>query len=570
MISFFLTRAIKLLYSCVCLLSFLLPSLPRYCISMPDLPQELIDRLIDEVSESTEVLKNISLVGKSWLHRARYHLFRCMTLAPQDPNEIREYYEHLKRQTSSMSHGGGGRNYYQALSLPERQFLDSPLARNSQPTKLLLSSISDIIRYVRVLRLESSIRIGGGRRISPVEYFHRWLGYGGDRAEDCLLMRDLSFDEDFGIKQEDRWNAVDIPWGHRAGLYAIPFKHLRYIYIQWSVFGWIASSPVPEEVDDLEDDISANPNLWPGYQLGMLLKSSGKTLEQIFIDEYPGFQLEQYTSTDSADGLLNILARNAPNLRSFCLGGPILPIRNALRADEYLDTPKFVTRDRPVYRTGEEVPPVCPDPTCDLNDEEALPPHAGLSLERFFLQGFDSETVLLIEDALLNNGGLSVQKIKHLALSAMPEDFSYTLLFSRLRRSLTHLTLDVDQSTSNIELRFSSFPNLEFLQLIISSDDPTDLGHIICSLHNSAFTSSFSRFSNPAPLPGLLPIISSSLVSPRQFRLHITFGPGAQANIASNYLQSSSIDGYVLNEEPDHQAQCHSFIYQDWDPDTEP
>ncbi|KAJ3710894.1 hypothetical protein DFJ43DRAFT_1009125 [Lentinula guzmanii] len=56
---------------------------------MSDLPQEVIDRFIDELSNSIEDLRNLSLVCRSWLRRARYHLFRSITLGPQDFKEIR-------------------------------------------------------------------------------------------------------------------------------------------------------------------------------------------------------------------------------------------------------------------------------------------------------------------------------------------------------------------------------------------------------------------------------------------------------------------------------------------------
>ncbi|KAJ3863140.1 hypothetical protein EV359DRAFT_21196, partial [Lentinula novae-zelandiae] len=50
--------------------------------TMPDLPQELIDRFIDNFLHSIDDLKNLSLVSKSWLPRARYYIFRFITLAP--------------------------------------------------------------------------------------------------------------------------------------------------------------------------------------------------------------------------------------------------------------------------------------------------------------------------------------------------------------------------------------------------------------------------------------------------------------------------------------------------------
>ncbi|KAJ3805852.1 hypothetical protein F5876DRAFT_81330 [Lentinula aff. lateritia] len=507
---------------------------------MPDLPQELIDRFVDDHSESTEDLKNLSLVGRCWLHRARYHLFRLITLAPQDPKEIREYYAYLRRRVSIPARGG--RNHYHALTSSEQRLLHSSLTQNPQPQKQFLSSLSDTLPYVRGLRLESSIRIGGGRKIPPMEYFHRWLGYGNEYAEESLLMRDLvSYDDNFLEKQNERWEAVDLPWGHRAGLHGLPFRNLRYLHIQWSAFGWISSLPVAEDIDgDLPD--SVNPDMWPGYQLGKLLKSSADTLNHVSIDEYPGFQLEQYgTPTHNTDALLDILAENAPNLKSLSLGGLMVPRRMSPHSmhDHYIDSPDpvpFFSRDRPAYRTGEEVPPVYSDP---IYNDGTTPRHAiRLSLERLYLRGFDSKSTLLIEDVLLNRGILS-SNTEYLALSAMPEDFDYMFLFSRLRQSITHLTLDLDNSTCNLKLKFTTFPKLRYLQVIIDINADADLEDIIYSLYDSAFPMD-AGYHRTIPLLSLFPhryevqpplSVHKLKTSSQQFRLHIEFGHKLQQHI---------------------------------------
>ncbi|KAJ4465262.1 hypothetical protein C8J55DRAFT_566376 [Lentinula edodes] len=526
---------------------------------MPDLPQELIDRFVDDHSESTEDLKNLSLVGRCWLHRARYHLFRLITLAPQDPKEIKEYYAYLRRRVSMPARGG--RNHYHALTSSEQRLLHSSLTQNPQPQKQFLFSLSDTLPYVRGLRLESSIRIGGGRKIPPMEYFHRWLGYGDEYAEESLLMRDLvSYDDSFLEKQNARWEAVDLPWGHRAGLHELPFRNLRYLHIQWSVFGWISSSPVAEDIDgDLPD--SVNPDMWPGYQLGKLLKSSADTLNHVSIDEYPGFQLEQYgTPTHDTDALLDILAENAPNLKSLCLGGLMVPRRMIPHPmHDYIDNSDpvpFFSRDRPSYRTGEEVPPVYSDPI--YNDRTTPRQAIRLSLERLYLRGFDPKSTLLIEDVLLNRGILS-SNTKYLALSAMPEHFDYMFLFSRLRQSITHLTLDLDKSSAlvqsffyrvtnlisvlivrTLKLEFTTFPKLKYLQVIM---DPTidahaNLEHIICSLYDSAFPmddghrrSSWLFFRHEVQPSSSVHI---SKTSSQQFRLHVAFRHGIQSYIGSS------------------------------------
>ncbi|KAJ3819874.1 hypothetical protein EV361DRAFT_769914, partial [Lentinula raphanica] len=54
----------------------------RVSTTMSSLPQELIDRIIDEFHNSSQDLNTLSLVGRSWLQRARFHIFRYLTLVP--------------------------------------------------------------------------------------------------------------------------------------------------------------------------------------------------------------------------------------------------------------------------------------------------------------------------------------------------------------------------------------------------------------------------------------------------------------------------------------------------------
>lgn len=54
--------------------------------TMPDLPQELIDRIIDEISQcdSTHDLRTCCLVQKRWVERSRRHLFKEISLYATD------------------------------------------------------------------------------------------------------------------------------------------------------------------------------------------------------------------------------------------------------------------------------------------------------------------------------------------------------------------------------------------------------------------------------------------------------------------------------------------------------
>lgn len=53
--------------------------------SLPELPQELIDLIIDELQTDVHTLRAGALAGRVFLHRARTHLFRQLVLAPPLP-----------------------------------------------------------------------------------------------------------------------------------------------------------------------------------------------------------------------------------------------------------------------------------------------------------------------------------------------------------------------------------------------------------------------------------------------------------------------------------------------------
>ncbi|KAJ3817794.1 hypothetical protein F5880DRAFT_1511488 [Lentinula raphanica] len=419
---------------------------------MTHLPQEIINRFIDEFYDSVKDLKILTLVAKSWLHRARQHLFRSLTLVPQDLQAIRDKYANVKRRDS-----------YKILIDPndflteqDRHFLHSPLAENPQATQTFLSSITDTLPFVRGLRLLPHVQVGG-EKILAREYLHDWLGYGGDEhASRCRLRWRSSSYEDYLERRQATWDSVDLPWARGAGLHALPFRNLRFLEIQWSVFIW-----TPPSERGLVGP--ANPKDWPAYQLAMLVKSNGGTLEYVSIDEYPGFRLEQSDSTLNGDGLLDLLAKNAPNLRSLYLGG----LREASYPQLDLVQPQgfedFLSDSRPLYISGEEIPDVM------LGDDSFLErPTIPSDLERLFIRGFDSESTTLIEDALLNRGIFSVKSLTHLTLSVMPKGYDYMFMFSKVQKSLTHLTLDLKDSNG-------SMPVVQVIKLLHISFGPSAL-----------------------------------------------------------------------------------------------
>ncbi|KAJ3712599.1 hypothetical protein C8R42DRAFT_780378 [Lentinula raphanica] len=477
---------------------------------MTRLPQELIDRFIDEFHDSIKDLKVLSLVATSWLQRARYHLFRSLTLVPQDLQAIRDSYADVKRR-ASLKYIMDPDDF---LLYHERQFLNSPLAENPQSTQSFLSSITNTLPYVRGLRLLSYVEVGG-KEILPREYIRDWLGYGGEEYALHCRVRGKSR-EDFLENQKARWDAVDLPWGHGAGLHALPFRNLRFLEIQWSVFSW--TPPSERGLVDPTDTFH-----WPGYQLAMLINSNSDTLNHVCINEYPGFKLEQFSLSLNGDALLDLIAGNAPNLRSLCLRG----LREPFYVHLVLDQPEsfeedFLSESRPLYPSGEEIPYI----TLDHNSVNTNP-----SLECLFIQGFDSESTILIEDAILNRGVFSVQNLSHLALSVMPKSYDYMFMFSKVHETLTHLTIDLEDSSSNLKLKFYLFPRLECLQLMIHSTYHTwqNLHNMIESLSDNVYR-----------LDGTLPVVQVIRL------LHISFGSHAHLP-TRGFLLSASVDEFLTN-----------------------
>lgn len=81
--------------------------------TMPDLPQELIDKIIDEISQcdSTHSLRACCLVQKRWVERSRRHLFKEVSLYATD---------HFKNWIKLIPSGSNG-PYHHVRTLMYRQ-----------------------------------------------------------------------------------------------------------------------------------------------------------------------------------------------------------------------------------------------------------------------------------------------------------------------------------------------------------------------------------------------------------------------------------------------------------------
>ncbi|KAJ3763705.1 hypothetical protein EV360DRAFT_66095 [Lentinula raphanica] len=454
---------------------------------MSHLPQELIDRFIDEFQDSVNDLKVLSLVGRSWLHRARYHLFPSLVLIPQDLQAIRDHYADLQRRASLLYIID--RDDY--LTLNDKDYMRSPLAGNPQSTQSFLSSITNTLPYVRGLRLASYVRIG--RQVQPAtEYFHRWLGHRGDYPTSHCRDRSSLLNEYFRERQKALWDAIDLPWGSGTGIHALPFRNLRSLVIHWSVFSW---TPPPEhgQVVGL-----TNPNHWPAFQLAMLIQANADTLDHVSIRGYPGFRFKQYDSTLIEDILLYLITKSAPNLRSLSLGGLQDPYIPQIHASEPEESDDSLSGSRLLYPSGDEVPYA-------MLDDNSLPQtFTSPSLECFFIQGFTSESTILIEDAIFNHGVFSVQG------------------------NLTHLSLDLNDTTCNLNLKFCSFPKLESLQLLLHSTYLTwsNLHDMIESLSENVYH-----------LDGSLPVVQEVKL------LHVSLeGHSLPSMESRSFLYHASVD----------------------------
>ncbi|KAJ3838743.1 hypothetical protein EV361DRAFT_889116 [Lentinula raphanica] len=469
------------------------------------LPQEIIDCFIDEFRHSVEDLRNMCLVDRLWLRRARYHLIRSLTLTPQDLESIRASYVNVNCKAT--------REYViEPDSHPSsdgEQSTCTSRAGSAQPIQSFISSIVNSCPSIRGLRLLSFIQAG----VRGVSVNRHRLG-GVDSSLTRRARQEVASNERLrDLETKARWDAVDLPWGRRGGIHALPFKNLRFLHIQWSVFSW--TSPDHDILDGID------PDHWPGYQLAMLIKNNTYTLDHVFIDEYPGFCLEQDHASSQGDALLEVLARNAPSLRTLSLGGLLQPYH--IHRRHAASETALLSRNRASYPCGEKVPHVMPSMIDDSTHRKATLP----SLQRLFLQGFDSESTILIEGTLTSCDLLSLGGIRYLALSAMPRDYDYLFMFSKMHQSLTHLTLDLDESIRNLILNLCSFPQLESLQLMIYDSYRTwdVLHHFVDSLSKNAFH-----------INGSMPPQHIAKV------LHFAFGPGVSPKGAKFYLIGASVD----------------------------
>ncbi|KAK0486737.1 hypothetical protein EDD18DRAFT_1466815 [Armillaria luteobubalina] len=66
-----------------------------------DLPQELVDRIVDELENDNSTLRNLLLVSRSFRERARYHIFRVFTLRQYSNHEL-DLITHLFSETSPI------------------------------------------------------------------------------------------------------------------------------------------------------------------------------------------------------------------------------------------------------------------------------------------------------------------------------------------------------------------------------------------------------------------------------------------------------------------------------------
>ena len=78
-------------------------------MSNPDLAQELVDAIVDLLHDATDALKNCCLVSKSWIPRARKHLFANVLF--RDAKDLQSWKTTFPNPSTSPAH------YAQSLSI---------------------------------------------------------------------------------------------------------------------------------------------------------------------------------------------------------------------------------------------------------------------------------------------------------------------------------------------------------------------------------------------------------------------------------------------------------------------
>ncbi|KIK54924.1 hypothetical protein GYMLUDRAFT_87855 [Collybiopsis luxurians FD-317 M1] len=81
----------------------------------------------------------------------------------------------------------------------------------------------------------------------------------------------------------------------------------------------------------------------------------------------------------------------------------------------------------------------------------------------------------------------------------MPCDYSYKTLFSSLKRSITHLTLDLDETVLRANIKFLMFPQPQCLQLIVNpllGNVPREIINTLCRSSSGGSSQSSSSSSN--------------------------------------------------------------------------
>ena len=100
-----------------------LPSLP---FTMPDLPQELIDKIIDEIAQQGTIIRTLracSLVQKRWVGRSRRHLFSSISLYRLD--DFQNWIKIIPPSPNSLHHHVRNLSYRQGPAmLGPKQLLD--------------------------------------------------------------------------------------------------------------------------------------------------------------------------------------------------------------------------------------------------------------------------------------------------------------------------------------------------------------------------------------------------------------------------------------------------------------
>jgi hypothetical protein len=121
-------------------------------------PQELIDRVIDQLHDDKRALATCALVNRKWVYRSRYHLFRTITLRADKEYIIDKFPDH-----NHCPIRGIRPFYLDVRHIRFLQYIPRPFPEGEQSTPLSHQLLSRLAFFPNI----NALTIGAGGPIEP-------------------------------------------------------------------------------------------------------------------------------------------------------------------------------------------------------------------------------------------------------------------------------------------------------------------------------------------------------------------------------------------------------------------